>query len=326
MVDESLIAAARRGNRKALELLLATLSHDDYYQAEAASEAFRHVGRRSIPPLLAILRDRQATRQARVLAAEALNSLGSREGTAAQLELLQDPTEEIEVRRVLAHYVSSIGDERALEPLTRIALDDGADRQMRLGAIAGLGRLLDPRGAVPLLRLVQHSDPGLRRTADRALDRLGGPQAAENLGPPPRRFRNPVPALHPPAGSTYRDRACGGNHFVLTNEAVIASPLDLAAVAHHYRTQMTAAHWRHRETRAAGGEIVIEWRRRTKWFPTATAWLTVRRDDQHEGLYRLEFTCRWQPAHWFPLDWVECPFDADKEPTSTRTSSGSGPL
>jgi hypothetical protein len=162
-VRQSLVRRASHGSRRSLEQIISLLLHEDYYTAEEASECSWRIGEWAEFAYLDVLRDRQASVQARVLAAEALR--GSEKGVGAQIQILCDNREDPSLRETLALYTGQSGDERALAPLTEIALDESADREMRRMAIHGLGSHLDLRAIPVLVKLAGLDDDELSQGA-----------------------------------------------------------------------------------------------------------------------------------------------------------------
>jgi hypothetical protein len=326
-MDETLIERARRGNKEAMTTLIQTLWHDDYYVAEPASEDFFYVGKRAALPLISVLRDRTAPFQPRILAAEALNRLDSPEGTAAQIAVMQDPVDDLDVRRVLVGYVASAGDEQALGPLIDLAFNERADRTMRCSAVVSLGMLLDQRAIAPLLILARGDDPELRQRAHKALDRLGGADRYLTGGPPddqsfPQRFRSPFPTLSPPAGSVHRIRSGTGSHFHATYNVSIETTLSLSEVCHHYEHPLKRARWAKHGSATRDSECWSEWGFETKWFRRGTVRLQIQESTNTDREYRIELAARWQPARWFSLNWLRDPFtddDSDARETPSPT-------
>jgi hypothetical protein len=321
-MDETLIERARRGNKEAMTSLIQTLWHDDYYVAETASEDFFYVGKRAVLPLISVLRDRTAPFQPRILAAEALNRVGSSEGTAAQIAVIQDQVDDLDVRRVLVDYVATLGDEQALGPLIDLAFDEMADRRMRCTAVASLGKLLDQRAIAPLLIPARGDDPELRQRARKALDWLGSADRYLTEGPPddqsfPQRFRSPFPTINPPVGSAHRLRSASGSRFHAIYEVSIETTLSLSEVCHHYEHVLKRARWSKQGSATRDSECWSEWGFETKWFRRGTARLQIQESTNTDREYRIELAARWQPARWFSLSWLRDPFTDDSDARET---------
>lgn len=107
-VRVELLGHASHGSPVALRYFITKLFDDDYYSAEAASESFFHIGRRAVPQLIRVLTDRTAPNQTRVLAAEALNNILDPRGTTAVLQILDDETKNMLLRRPLSSYLGNV--------------------------------------------------------------------------------------------------------------------------------------------------------------------------------------------------------------------------
>jgi hypothetical protein len=68
-----------------------------------------------------------------------------------------------------------------VEALASAVAATGADRALRLTAIAGLGRMTDPGSFAPLAVALRDYDPAVRAAAVKAMDGLGGPEAGAAL-------------------------------------------------------------------------------------------------------------------------------------------------
>lgn len=147
----------RAGDQGSVAPLIGLLADSDGDVAEAA-EGYLRSEPLAIPPLIDVLRDRDAPISARFRAATVITSIPDQRVAPAMLDVLRDDADVLALRRVLARYAGRTRDERVLEPLIDLVVSGEADGEMRIEAAAGLGELEDPRAIIPLERLLQQPD------------------------------------------------------------------------------------------------------------------------------------------------------------------------
>jgi HEAT repeat protein len=149
---------ARAGDLRAIPVLIGMLSDAGEYVDEAASDALWSIGQPAVLPLMALLLDRTAPSAARMWAARSLTYIEDSRSAQPMLDVIQDPAEDIQLRRVLALYLGRVGHSDVLEPLLELVADPAADGEMRLNAAHALGELRDARAVEPLRRLLEGED------------------------------------------------------------------------------------------------------------------------------------------------------------------------
>jgi len=105
----------------------------------------------------------------RVLAAQTLADMGETAAVPSMIEQLQDDSLDDGVRDVMAQSLGRLGDPRAAAPLVDLALDAGADPQLRRSAADAVTFLPAAESRDALRRLRQSNDAYIRDLAERAL-------------------------------------------------------------------------------------------------------------------------------------------------------------
>jgi HEAT repeat protein len=127
---------------KAVEPLIAALSHGDLRESKSACQLLAIIGdARAVEPLIARLDDRDA-----------------------------------DMRRWVCRALGQLRDVRAVEPL--VGALEGRDANVRQAAVEALGKIADPRAAAFLVPFLSFGDPELSRTAADALACIGAPAAS----------------------------------------------------------------------------------------------------------------------------------------------------
>ena len=106
---------------------------------------------------------------ARVLAAQTLADMGATAAVPGMLEPLQDDSLDDGVRNVMAQSLGRLGDPRAALPLVELALDESADLQLRRSAADAVTMLPADESRDALRRLGQADDAYIRDLAERSL-------------------------------------------------------------------------------------------------------------------------------------------------------------
>jgi hypothetical protein len=319
MPDWLPVEEARRGSKKALATLLEGLADEDVYRAETASDALSYVGKRALNPLLARLHDRGAPEGIRALAARSLSLMDMPEATAAILSVVQAPDEDIQFRRYVASRLAIIDSDEALRVLMELVVNEDADREMRSAALLNSG-FFDLRAVAPLLQAAQGEDRELRRRAVRVLDELGGAErylheGPPQLGPPPRRFRQPLPLLPPPPGG----RHFPGPHWDSLNMSsqrgriTLLCDLSLPAVHEYYESRLARAGFACVERHLSKKIAWSRWTFDTAWCRDGVARLVIRQPEEEVNGYGLEVVARWYPTHRFDLGLLHSPFEVRGE-------------
>jgi HEAT repeat protein len=163
--------AVEAGDRTVMELLIATLQHDNPRVRESAAEALGALGdRAAVIPLAGLLGDPDW--QVRLAAASTLGRIGS---SAVDLMVTTLREGDKKVRAGIADLLGILRAREAVDPLIQ-ALDD-AGRLVRANAAAALGSIGDPRAVRPLVHSMQDPDRGVRNNAATALRCIGTPEA-----------------------------------------------------------------------------------------------------------------------------------------------------
>jgi cellulose synthase operon protein C len=178
---DDLRQAAREGLRLAgagaVAPLAARLPSANGDELAAEVELLGELGdARAAPTLLGELERGRVARE-RVVDALGQVARGSRELHAELAALLAD--KEVAVRRRAAHALQGVADERAASALADAAGD--ADREVRLVAIAELGRLKASRARPVLEHLLNSPDGETAAAAARALGDLGDKRSGSSL-------------------------------------------------------------------------------------------------------------------------------------------------
>ena len=146
---------------------IAALQDEDWGVREDAAIALGHArDARAVGPLIRVLRD--SDHAVRTAATSALEHIGS----PAVMELgacLRDP--ELSVQEAAASVLSSIADDRVLDPLISALLSP--DWVVRMHAVKAVNRLGDGKAAGTLVLLLQDKVPAVRDEAVNALKSLG---------------------------------------------------------------------------------------------------------------------------------------------------------
>jgi HEAT repeat protein len=106
----------------------------------------------------------------RCSAAYYLGEFGTKECAPILIEALSDP--HAHVRRVAAHALGKLQDERAVKPLIALLEDDSQPYHVRCAASTALGRLGDNEARPVLERAAEQSRGWLKRSAEAALARI----------------------------------------------------------------------------------------------------------------------------------------------------------
>lgn len=138
----------------------------------AAMEIYVGLGTRSLPSLLALLKD--PNEEVRCFSAVMLGNLKERDAVPGLIEALGDP--DLNVKHAAAEALGRIKDERAVPPLIE-ALK--SDMWLQFPAAVALGELGDPRAVQPLVGLLEM--PGANVPAIQALGKIGDPSAIAPL-------------------------------------------------------------------------------------------------------------------------------------------------
>ncbi len=93
--------------------------------------------------------------------------------------VLQDGSENSDLRYMVAHALSETKDARAVHSLIGVLTGEEAD--VRMGAAWALGILKNPQAVEPLIALLSDEDADVRREAAAALGRIGDARAVEGL-------------------------------------------------------------------------------------------------------------------------------------------------
>jgi HEAT repeat protein len=147
---------------RAVPLLKEIGQGDDPEIREAVEEALTKIG---------------SATWARASAAKALGLIGAESGVPHLIRQLKDPNSTVRLRVVRA--LSRIGDSRASRPLAKLLGSDG-DAEVREEIAGGLGTqgLVGPEVAAACVRALSDDSRGVRSRAARALGRLANPRAA----------------------------------------------------------------------------------------------------------------------------------------------------
>lgn len=140
----------------------------------AAMEIYVGLGLRSLPRLLALLKD--SNEEVRCFSAVMLGNLKERDAVPGLIDALGDP--DLNVKHAAAEALGRIKDARAVLPLID-ALK--SDMWLQFPAAVALGELGDPRAVQPLVELLDM--PGANVPAIQALGKIGDPSAIEPLCP-----------------------------------------------------------------------------------------------------------------------------------------------
>lgn len=178
----AVIELGRIGSEKAIDLLIKALDRGDGVARSAARELGRLSDPRTIKPLVALLKSLEAGQSA----AEALVRFGAK-AVDPLLAALKEP--DAGARRLAATALGTIGDKRAVEPLSYVMQSDD-EYSVRTAAAKALGELKDPRALwviVGTLKLRDESTPErqaaleeLRQAASIAWRKIGDPLAKGN--------------------------------------------------------------------------------------------------------------------------------------------------
>lgn len=148
--------------------------------AQAAAEKVKEQGPEAVEAHAAPLRERlkEEKAYARWQAARALKFLADERTLPLLIARLKDLTEDSVVRFYAAEALGEIGDESAVEPLIAALLDE--DEHVRWRAAGSLGLLGDERAVEPLIAALQDEDAFVRKVAAGSLGDIGDERA---LGP-----------------------------------------------------------------------------------------------------------------------------------------------
>jgi HEAT repeat protein len=154
---------------RAIDALVFALKDEEPEVRKAVVQALGvAVSGKALRPLMLAITDDDP--EVRMLAAEALGSAGTIEARDALVPLLEDS--DLWVRAAAARGLGEIGGEAAAALLTS-RLQAAADIFL-LALIDALGKLAFPQSLGPLLMLVDHPDPEVRKTVLAALASYGG--------------------------------------------------------------------------------------------------------------------------------------------------------
>lgn len=170
------VALGLIGDPSAAGALLEAIA-DPFNLGTAASTA---LGRLKPPPVEALveaLSDANPWRRARAVAA--LGEIGDTAHFESMARLLADP--EDAVRRAAASAFEKLRDPRAVAPLVALISDATVSDFVRSYAAMALGALKDAAAVDALLAATESSDALLRRSAARALCRIGNAKADGRL-------------------------------------------------------------------------------------------------------------------------------------------------
>jgi HEAT repeat protein len=175
----AVLELGRCGHPKAEEVLIKALSRRDGVSRSAARELGRLGDARAVPPLVAMLENREVNKSA----TEALVHFGSQavDGLLTGLK-----SESAVARRLAAGALGDIGDTRAVQALADVLAHD-EDYGVRTAVAAALGQLKDPGAVwslVATLKLRDETTPDrqqalseLQKAAELALHKVGDPLA-----------------------------------------------------------------------------------------------------------------------------------------------------
>jgi hypothetical protein len=157
--------------RRDVDGLVKALSHEDaYVRCEAAKALGDLKDGRAVEPLLAVLKDKEYL--VRRAAEKALGRIGAA-AVEPLVAALKD--KDANVRGAAAEALGEIGDARAVEPLIA-ALKDKEGGAVRSWAAWALGVIEDARAVEPLVAALMDGDWSVRSSAEKALERIGGPE------------------------------------------------------------------------------------------------------------------------------------------------------
>jgi len=163
-----------------LEGYLKALSNSDVKVRGNAARTLGELGdRKAVEPLIDALVD--SSSEVRKNAARALGELGDKRAVEPLIDALADSSSE--VRKNAARALGELGDKRAVEPLIDALanLDSvsgdcigvNANVNVCVAAASALGELGDRRAVEPLINALAESSSDVRKSAARALEKLG---------------------------------------------------------------------------------------------------------------------------------------------------------
>jgi len=170
---ESAAAGLVRIGARTIPLLIARLKENKPRVRETAAAALVRVGRAALNPLMAALKDNEM----REAAIEVLwkidpnwaQSAAAKEAVTAVIETLKGDDERL--RRTSATVLGQVGGTRTLEPLFAALADPNSSVQE--AAASALGEMGDPRALAPLIAALHHGDTKARHAVSAALVRIG---------------------------------------------------------------------------------------------------------------------------------------------------------
>jgi HEAT repeat protein len=169
-VREAAAEALGALGRPALAMLFESLKDSDRLVREGAAKAlglFRRGPPEAVRPLVGLLKDRRAVREA---AAAALARIGS-PAHAALLAALKDSDPLVRQGAAKALSVFQLGPPEAFGPLVKLLKDE--EPEVRSMAAVALKRSFPQRAVAPLMEALKDRNPGVRSNAATGLQWLG---------------------------------------------------------------------------------------------------------------------------------------------------------
>lgn len=170
------VALGRIGDPSATDTLIQAID-DPFNAGTAASTALGRLVPPPVEKLVAATRDASPWRRARAVVA--LGECGDAGAFPAMVALLDDP--EVSVRRAAAAAFGKLRDPRAVAPLVSLLQRSDEATFVRSYAAVSLGSIKARESVEALIAALDAADPLLRRSAARALCRIGDPRSNERL-------------------------------------------------------------------------------------------------------------------------------------------------
>lgn len=195
---------------RAVMPLVEALKDNGYFVREEAIAALGEIGSPAVEPVIAVLADKSADRNARQAAALSLGAVGDNRAVTPLLSALDEGNYELKREVIIA--LGDIGDERAIPALGTILNDaqaqwqlawlaaealakigspavdhllpvlrNNGDNQVRQAAAISLGGTGDLRAVEPLIDALDDASGGVRANAALALGRLGDKRAVKPI-------------------------------------------------------------------------------------------------------------------------------------------------